>query len=82
MEDRVDGLLVPPRDPDAIGRAVLELRDNPALRESIVREALEKARSRSIEKVTAEMMERLSDIFPPSERGGAGSATEERCIAC
>lgn len=45
IEHGVDGLLVPPQDPDAIAAAVLSLLDDPALAERLIAAAARKART-------------------------------------
>jgi glycosyltransferase involved in cell wall biosynthesis len=49
IDDRVHGILVPPRDPDAMAAAVLELLDTPELALKLADAAIELVRSFSWE---------------------------------
>ncbi|RYF42128.1 MAG: glycosyltransferase [Comamonadaceae bacterium] len=52
IEDGVDGLLIPPRDPQRLADAVLRLLDQPALVAALGNRAARKARDYSIERHT------------------------------
>jgi glycosyltransferase involved in cell wall biosynthesis len=54
VEDGVTGLLVPPRDPEALAGAILALARDPARRQSMGREARERVRAFSADRTEAE----------------------------
>ena len=62
IADRVDGLLIAPRNPQLLANAVLELLDRPDLRATLGTNAAMKAREYSIERHTAAVCAVLSAV--------------------
>lgn len=68
IEDGRDGLLVPPRDPEALAGAIARLAGDPALRAALGRAARAKAAARFGAQA---MTDRLFDLYAAGARGAA-----------
>lgn len=72
VEDGENGLLVPPRDPEALARAVLTLRRDPALRERMQQANVQKfARSFSVESMVRGHVDLYREAAVRGARAGA-----------
>jgi glycosyltransferase involved in cell wall biosynthesis len=73
VEDQVNGLLTPPRDPIALSKAILQLAQRPDLRERFARAARERAVQRfDLSVVVAETRRVYQELLvrkKPKERG-------------
>ena len=63
LDDGVTGLLVPPRDPDALAGALLRCLDDPALRATLARRAREAAARYDIAACVAQMQDLYDEVL-------------------
>jgi glycosyltransferase involved in cell wall biosynthesis len=66
VEDGVSGLLVPPKDPQAMAGAIACLLGNPGLREALVQAAQERARTQFS---FARLLSELDHLYATPRRG-------------
>lgn len=68
IQDQENGLLVPPADPQAISQAVQQMIQNAALRERLIKRALDYARYHTVEAETERMMRIVEGHFDLREK--------------
>ena len=59
IDDDVDGLIIPPNDPEACKNALLRIAREPELRHRLIRNGLKRAQSQTLESFAAEVISEL-----------------------
>jgi glycosyltransferase involved in cell wall biosynthesis len=76
VEDRETGLLVPPRDPDALAGAILRLLDDPEMRQCLAKKALEKSRGYDYRRTVYKTLDAYHELL--ANAGCTDTVTEGR----
>ncbi|MFH1537886.1 MAG: glycosyltransferase [bacterium] len=72
-----NGLLVPPKDPDALADAVCKIIEEPETRRRLIRNGLKTAESHTVEKATAKFISAVRERYPDCVRPASATQTSD-----